>query len=746
MAKVGANQTQQFMANVTGTSNTAVTWTVSAGSTISPTGLFTAPTSIPSPPQATVTATSQADQTKSASATVTVVPGVQMVPASTNVQLNATQYFFLNVFGATNPVFTWSVVGGNGNGTIAPFGLGQQEANYTAPPNLPTPAQVTLKAVLQSDPTVVATATVTVTLPVPSVTVNPDVATTSVFSTLQFFAVTNNLSSSAVTWMVNGVKGGSRLSGFISNGANPGLYVAPAAVPTASTGGGQNAPTTVMVTAVSQANPSVSGSATLTIENFTATNSTTFLGSSGGNQKDFTTSGNSTACCSGTLGSLVTRGGTSYILSNNHVLARSDLGTTTAGSTPGDNIIQPGLVDTLCGQGPTTIIANLAQFYNLETGAAPKVDAAIAQPVQSNVIDALGRILYLGATTDTNGVPVPGAPHAGSGLPETNALIGRGVAKSGRSTGLTCSSITAIGTSISIQYAKGCGSSTTFAERFTNQVLVEGDTFSAPGDSGSLIVTQDTADPVALLFGGSDMDSAGNPIGDVLSQFQNGSGAMTFVGGSAHAVVACTLPTAPAFTSAAVPLRAVSSQGLERAKVARASHESELMRIAGVTAVGVGASLDSVGEPAIVISVSQGTSQARIPQEVDGVRTRIVEGEIPAEAQSHTAEQTATFEVPRADAISEVEFARVKAVHEAHVDEWMSKAGVQGIGIGASADAPGEAALVFFLIRGIAHEAIPATIDGVRTRVRESSRFVAGMNHQAARRGCVAPKDRTTKR
>ena len=749
---VPANQSQQFAANVTGTSNTAVTWTVSVGSAISQTGLYTAPPSIPDPPKATVTATSQADPTKSASATVTVVPGVQMVPATINVQANATQYFFLNVFGVTNPVFTWSVVGGDSNGTIAPFGLGQQQANYTAPATVPTPAQVTVKAVLQSDPTVSGTATVTVILIVPSITVNPNPATLSVFSTLQFFAVTNNLSNGAVTWLVNGVKGGSQQTGFISNGANPGLYVAPGAVPTTSNGKGQNTPTTVTVTAVSQDNSSVSGSAMLTLDNFTAGNSTSYLGSSGGNQKDSMTSGNTITCCSGTLGSLVTRGGTSYILSNNHVLARDDLGTITAGTTAGDNIIQPGLVDASCGQGPFTIIANLSEFYNLETGAAPKIDAAIAQPVQSGVVDAQGRILYLGETTDTNGVPVPGAPHGGSGLPVTSMLLGRGVAKSGRTTGLTCSSISSINTTIAIQYPKGCNSSTTFTGTFTNQIMVAGGAFSSSGDSGSLIVTQDTADPVALLFAGSDTDAAGNPVGDVLTYFQDGANAMTFVGGSTHAVIGCTLPTAPASSTAAVPLSAVSGQALERAIAARAAHESDLMRLPGVTAVRVGASQDSVGEPAIVFVVEKGAAQTSIPQEVDGIRTRIVEGDVLAPQGVLTAEQTATLAptgvtAPSASyAISEAEFARVKAVHRAQVDKWMSKAGVQGIGIGASADAPAEAALIIFLIRGIAHQTIPATIDGVRTRVRESSAFVAGLSEQHARAGCLARTDQATKR
>jgi hypothetical protein len=667
------------------------------------------------------------------------------------VQVNATHYFFVNLSGVTNPVISWSVVGGDSNGTITAFGLGLQQATYTAPAAVPNPAQVTVKAVLQGTPASSGTATVTVIPIIPSITVDPNPAGVSVFSTQQFVAHTNNLSSNAVTWQVNGVTGGSQQTGFISNGANPGLYFAPGAVPTTSGGKGQNTPTTVTVTAVSQENASVSGSATVTFDNSAAQNSTVYLGSSGGNQKDSMTSGNTISCCSGTLGSLVTRGGTSYILSNNHVLARDDLGTVTTGSVVGDNIIQPGLADAGCGQGPFTIIANLFQFYNLETGAAPKIDAAIAQPVQSGVVDAQGRILYLGATTDTNGVPVPAAPHAGSGLPETSTLLGRGVAKSGRTTGLTCSSISSINTTVAIQYPKGCNSTTTFTGTFTNQIIVAGGAFSASGDSGSLIVTQDTADPVALLFAGSDMDAAGNPVGDLLTYFQNGSNAMTFVGGGPHAVIGCTLPTAPASTTAAVPLSAVSGQALRRAIAARTAHESELMRLPGVRAVGVGASQDSVGEAAIVFFVEKGAAQTRIPQEVDGIRTRIVEGVVFAQLGVLTAEQSATLEppgvtTPSAYAISDAELARAKAVHRAHEEEWMSKVGVQGVGIGASTDAPSEAALIIFLIRGIAHETIPATIDGVRTRVRESSAFVAGLTEQHARAGCLVRTDQAIKR
>src|SRR5438552_11978407 len=62
------------------------------------------------------------------------------------------------------------------------------------------------------------------------------------------------------------------------------------------------------------------------------------LGTSGGNVHD----ASKAFCCSGTLGSLVTKGGVQYILSNNHVLADADT------ATVGDAISQPGLVDVGC--------------------------------------------------------------------------------------------------------------------------------------------------------------------------------------------------------------------------------------------------------------------------------------------------------------------------------------------------------------------------------------------------------------
>jgi hypothetical protein len=68
------SQTQQFNATVTGTSNTAVTWSINpVVGTVSSSGLYTAPSSIASAQTVTVKATSAADGSKSASSTVNLM-------------------------------------------------------------------------------------------------------------------------------------------------------------------------------------------------------------------------------------------------------------------------------------------------------------------------------------------------------------------------------------------------------------------------------------------------------------------------------------------------------------------------------------------------------------------------------------------------------------------------------------------------------------------------------------------------
>ena len=130
---------------------------------------------------------------------------------------------------------------------------------------------------------------------------------------------------------------------------------------------------------------------------------------------------------------------------------------------------------------------------------------------------------------------------------------------------------------------------------------------------------------------------------------------------------------------------------------------------------------------------------------VDGVRTRILEGELFSQRGLLSPEESAALEQSAAPpqlvySIPETEVVRAKVVHAAHVDELMRMNGVQGVGITSSVDSPGEAALMIFLIEGIPHPAIPPVIDGLRTRIRVSSRFHAGLDGTGSQRACPVPR------
>src|SRR6185312_16034541 len=95
-----------------------------------------------------------------------------------------------------------------------------------------------------------------------------------------------------------------------------------------------------------------------------------YLGSSGGNNKDYDSSGGQvTDCCGGTLGALVKGGSNEYILSNNHVLARSDQ------ATKGEDIVQPGLVDENCDPTKGALVGTVTGWLPLNSSST-KADAA----------------------------------------------------------------------------------------------------------------------------------------------------------------------------------------------------------------------------------------------------------------------------------------------------------------------------------------------------------------------------------
>ena len=160
------------------------------------------------------------------------------------------------------------------------------------------------------------------------------------------------------------------------------------------------------------------------------------------------------------------------------------------------------------------------------------------------------------------------------------AGLGLTVAKSGRTTGLTCASVSALDLDVNVDYYTDCAETKPYLTKtFTNQLAISGNQFSDagdleryprdlsgdlalctqagasvvfcptvaemyPSDSGSLVVDTATAEPVGLFFaGGTDASGVSqgvaNPATDVLAELasQVGSGATySFVGTADHGV------------------------------------------------------------------------------------------------------------------------------------------------------------------------------------------------------------------
>jgi hypothetical protein len=226
----------------------------------------------------------------------------------------------------------------------------------------------------------------------------------------------------------------------------------------------------------------------------------------------------------GTFGAVVKdrNTGERLILSNNHILANSSDGIDNRASI-GDPVLQPGSYD---GGTEKDRIATLIRFSPLlrtyqesecpvavglarigsrllnlfrpnyrmvlvkQNRSDNLIDAALARPDSPDLIE--DEILEIGR--------VEGA---------SNSSVGDKVLKSGRSSGLTSGTVTAIGVTLQVELSgkeKGW---------FSDQVVT--DMVSRPGDSGSLVVNQ-KKQAVGLLFAGSEKYTVFNRIQNVLDR------------------------------------------------------------------------------------------------------------------------------------------------------------------------------------------------------------------------------------
>ena len=212
--------------------------------------------------------------------------------------------------------------------------------------------------------------------------------------------------------------------------------------------------------------------------------------------------------------------GEQLILSNNHVLANMTNGSD-GKSQLGDAILQPGQFD---GGKDDMILAYLERFIPLYCeNMKPK--CKIATSFESIVNKFIGffkpqyQIQVLRNSEKVNFVDCAVAKPVDTGLilPEILEVgevagikepqVGMEVKKSGRSSGVTHSIILATDVSLKVNISE------TEYGIFTDQVLAG--PMSLPGDSGSLVLTEDLF-AVGLLFAGSEMATMFNRIDNVL--------------------------------------------------------------------------------------------------------------------------------------------------------------------------------------------------------------------------------------
>lgn len=268
---VGASTT--FAATVANDSgNKGVSWALSGAGcsgvtcgTVTPTtsasGIavtYVAPAGVPTPPTILLTATSVADGTKSAAATITITAAtagaitVTLSQPTASVVTSGTQVFTATVANdSANQGVTWALSGtgctGATCGTLAPTASASGTAvTYTAPVSVPVPPTVTLTATSVTDTTKTAAATITVTVSTGiSVTLTPKRGGLTLGQLLNFTAtVTNDVGAAGVMWSATTGTFGAQTS-------TTATYVA------------SNSPGSVTVTATSIADGTKTASATV---------------------------------------------------------------------------------------------------------------------------------------------------------------------------------------------------------------------------------------------------------------------------------------------------------------------------------------------------------------------------------------------------------------------------------------------------------------------------------------------------
>jgi len=201
-------------------------------------------------------------------------------------------------------------------------------------------------------------------------------------------------------------------------------------------------------------------------------------------------------------------------------------------------------------------------FKGKKIATTNTVDAAIAE-TRLGAVDPKGSILDIGVISNKTLAPA----------------LGLAVKKSGRTTGLTRGSISALDVTVDVSY----GSRKT--ARFVNQILITPGSFIDSGDSGSLMVEDiaSSARAVGLLFAGSSSVAIANPINAVLQSF-----GVTMVGAQSTSLTNRVLNWAKSFFQAGESHAAsaqlpppVSPSAVDAVRKVKEKHEPKFVSSSG---------------------------------------------------------------------------------------------------------------------------------------------------------------------
>lgn len=180
-----------------------------------------------------------------------------------------------------------------------------------------------------------------------------------------------------------------------------------------------------------------------------------------------------------------------FILSNNHVLANCNY------ARIGDPILQPGTYDG--GHHPKDTIARLSRYVPINYNRGINlVDAAIAQVNFSNCTREIYWLGYVKAMVSRKTM-IRNFIEAIRNRRKIN------VQKTGRTTDYTVGWIEGLNATVNVRYPGNR------IARFMDQIIIKPGEFSAPGDSGSLILDVDE-NALGLLFAGSSTHTIANHI------------------------------------------------------------------------------------------------------------------------------------------------------------------------------------------------------------------------------------------